>query len=250
VLQTKTDTCGTCGAQFTYQYAGGRPPRYCSDSCRASGHRRWDKVQLAMRRAIPVEAMCKLCGHQFLYQRAWGGQRQYCSEDCRVQGERLAEIAYVEARRKEWPTYYQQHRESILAYHVAYRATEAGRCYRESYVARHREELRVQAATYRATDEARIAHQEAENRRRTLQMGGYTERIDPSVIFERDKWVCQICREPVDRMTRYPDPMSASLDHRQPITLLGPHTASNVRLAHLRCNLSKHDKFTGQLRFA
>lgn len=61
-------------------------------------------------------------------------------------------------------------------------------------------------------------------------------------VFERDGWVCQLCHKKVDRELKWPDPGSASLDHIEPRALGGEHVLSNVHLAHLRCNLSKHTR--------
>ena len=58
-------------------------------------------------------------------------------------------------------------------------------------------------------------------------------------MYERDGWVCQLCIEPVDPELRYPDHMSASLDHVIPLSRGGHHTWENVQLAHLICNTRK-----------
>lgn len=63
-----------------------------------------------------------------------------------------------------------------------------------------------------------------------------SERIVPSVVYERDGWICQLCREPVDRTLPYPDPMSPSLDHVIRLADGGGHLMDNVQLAHLHCN--------------
>lgn len=58
-------------------------------------------------------------------------------------------------------------------------------------------------------------------------------------VFTRDRWRCHLCGEKVDKRLRWPDPMSASLDHVRPICRGGSHTYFNVRLAHLTCNVRK-----------
>lgn len=64
------------------------------------------------------------------------------------------------------------------------------------------------------------------------------EKVKAVEIYERDKWVCQICNKRVNKCLNYPHPMSASLDHIIPIADGGTHTRVNVQLAHLRCNVS------------
>lgn len=61
-------------------------------------------------------------------------------------------------------------------------------------------------------------------------------------VFERDEWRCGICSSQVNPELRYPDPMSASLDHIVPLAKGGAHSLANAQLAHLFCNLSKGDR--------
>jgi hypothetical protein len=58
-------------------------------------------------------------------------------------------------------------------------------------------------------------------------------------IFNRDGWICGICRKKVDPDLRYPDPMAPSLDHIVPVAEGGLNEAANLRLTHLRCNCSR-----------
>lgn len=58
-------------------------------------------------------------------------------------------------------------------------------------------------------------------------------------IVERDKWTCHICRERIPRSAKWPEPLSLSLDHVLPLSLGGMHDPSNVKAAHLRCNVDK-----------
>jgi len=74
------------------------------------------------------------------------------------------------------------------------------------------------------------------HRRRAKAAGVEYEPIRKQDVYERDGWVCGICLLPVDPALRFPDPMSASLDHVVPLAAGGPHRPHNVRLAHHRCN--------------
>ena len=58
-------------------------------------------------------------------------------------------------------------------------------------------------------------------------------------IFERDKWVCQICTEPVDQEVAWPDDKFPTLDHVIPLARGGLHVPENLQCAHLLCNLRK-----------
>jgi 5-methylcytosine-specific restriction endonuclease McrA len=75
--------------------------------------------------------------------------------------------------------------------------------------------------------------------RRARQQGAGSERFGRQEIYERDGWVCGICAEPVDPALKYPDLMSASLDHVTPLALGGQHSRANVQCAHFICNSRK-----------
>ena len=55
------------------------------------------------------------------------------------------------------------------------------------------------------------------------------ERFTKTEIYERDRWICGICRCPVLRGEE-------SIDHVVPVSRGGQHTRDNVRLAHRLCN--------------
>lgn len=74
------------------------------------------------------------------------------------------------------------------------------------------------------------------------------EPIEPEEIFERDGWICGVCKEPVDSSLSYPDPMCASMDHVIPWTAGGSHLKSNVQCVHLTCNFQKGSKLPENLK--
>lgn len=52
--------------------------------------------------------------------------------------------------------------------------------------------------------------------------------------------ICGICGKPVDKSLKYPDPMSATVDHIIPVSMNGdPTSLDNLQLAHRCCNLAK-----------
>ncbi|MFD3525121.1 HNH endonuclease [Streptomyces sp. NPDC058653] len=62
-------------------------------------------------------------------------------------------------------------------------------------------------------------------------------------MYERDSWICQICKTAVERERSWPDMWGATLDHRIPLTAGGEHTLLNVQLTHWIFNLHKGDYF-------
>lgn len=79
----------------------------------------------------------------------------------------------------------------------------------------------------------------ARRRMRMVNPDGRVEAISVHEIAERDGWSCHLCSLPVDAGLKHPDPASASVDHVTPLSRGGEHTADNVRLAHLQCNVRR-----------
>lgn len=76
-------------------------------------------------------------------------------------------------------------------------------------------------------------------KKRALKRRDDAELILPSAVFERDGWLCGICRCKVNSTLRYPNPLSASVDHIMPLSRGGEHSYRNVQCSHLVCNLRK-----------
>jgi 5-methylcytosine-specific restriction endonuclease McrA len=63
-----------------------------------------------------------------------------------------------------------------------------------------------------------------------------------ALIYERDGGRCYLCGQLVDRNFRFPDIKSSTLDHVMPMSAGGSDDPSNLRLAHLGCNMDKGDR--------
>lgn len=63
-------------------------------------------------------------------------------------------------------------------------------------------------------------------------------------VYRRDKSICQLCFEPVDKTLPRHHPWGATLDHIecQSWALIPDHRASNLRLAHRMCNSLRGDR--------
>lgn len=86
----------------------------------------------------------------------------------------------------------------------------------------------------------RYATRSASRRRKERLAEVESEVFTREEIFDRDEWICQLCRLPVLPEVRSPAPGTASLDHIVPVARGGPHTRANVQLAHLQCNAMKN----------
>lgn len=79
-------------------------------------------------------------------------------------------------------------------------------------------------------------------RRRAKVRDPLAEDIYIDVVGDRDGWRC-FCRKKIDKTKPWPHPLSPSLDHIEPLSRGGAHTYANVRIAHLRCNVDRSNRF-------
>lgn len=80
--------------------------------------------------------------------------------------------------------------------------------------------------------------------RRAIIRGLHADVFEPTEIFDRDGWICQICGDDVDRSASWPDPRSASLDHIIPLSRGGTHIRENAQCSHFQCNVRKGGRFS------
>lgn len=142
-------------------------------------------------------------------------------------------------RMRERAQYYQENREALLRDKATYYKDHRDVIRRSvaEYRRQHPEAVRRTNAKYdRAHPERGAEH---DQRRRAQKRGVPSERFKHQEIFDRDRWVCQICGQPVGQSLRGRNPDAPSLDHRIPLAKGGPHTRANVQLAHYRCNMKK-----------
>lgn len=74
--------------------------------------------------------------------------------------------------------------------------------------------------------------------------GAHTERFDRCDVFDRDEYVCHICRQPTDPATAVPHPRAPTVDHVVPLARGGHHTLGNCKTAHFMCNSLKGHRET------
>ncbi len=112
---------------------------------------------------------------------------------------------------------------------------EQDRTYRE----RHKEEIAEYNREYFRTH-PEVARQN-QHRRRAKKLVAPFEFFKCNEIYERDGWNCGICKLPIDRELKHPNPMSVSLDHIIPLSRGGHHLRENCQAAHLCCNKRKNN---------
>lgn len=213
--------CAFCGVPLARRGVTGPPPTYCSGTCKskASYRRRRDEIQAkaraesAERRAGAVRD-CLRCNTAFSPEESM--RQVYCSRACGRAASRDTTLRTCTAPGCDRP-----HRAKGLC-NMHYKAA-----------------LRAEGRIKSEWNDRRRANYQ---KRRALKKGASAERIVPAEVFERDGWVCGICKAAVDRDRAYPDPLSPSLDHVVPLSTGGPHAMANVQLAHLGCNVKKGTK--------
>jgi 5-methylcytosine-specific restriction endonuclease McrA len=63
--------------------------------------------------------------------------------------------------------------------------------------------------------------------------------VDAQYIYDRDRWICQLCRKRIHKTKQVPHPLAATLDHITPLALGGHHEPANLQAAHFICNSRK-----------
>lgn len=83
----------------------------------------------------------------------------------------------------------------------------------------------------------RIGRKEARARAKGVII---VDRVDPLIVFNRDRWRCRACDTPTPREKRgsfeHDEP---TIDHHIPLGAGGEHSYANVRLLCRRCNERK-----------
>jgi len=137
--------------------------------------------------------------------------------------------------------YYDEHRDDVLDRVKSYREANAEsiRAQRKAFREANRDHLFEQRRRNRkprpATPERRHQKASHEAARRARKRAAYVEFVDRVTVYERDKGLCGICGQEVDRDDFH-------LDHIVPLSLGGAHSYANTQLAHPTCNQRKYNR--------
>jgi len=94
----------------------------------------------------------------------------------------------------------------------------------------------------------RLRAQDCNDKRRPISGLTHVGRAIRYKVFSRDNWICQICGQPTDRESTWPDPWYPTIDHIVPVAHGGDHTLGNLQCAHASCNCRKHAKLPSQFQ--
>lgn len=86
------------------------------------------------------------------------------------------------------------------------------------------------------------ANHQVQVKPKKIKISERESKVSLEYIAERDNYICWLCKRRVDPTLRFPDRGAASRDHVYPKSRGGSDTESNIRLAHLGCNLDKGRK--------
>lgn len=74
------------------------------------------------------------------------------------------------------------------------------------------------------------------------------ESVNPFKVFDRDGWICQLCKRKTPKKLRGTiDPRAPELDHIMPVSLGGEHSYRNTQCSCRACNGSKSNRPMGQM---
>lgn len=252
--------CQLCAVQFRYEYSGGRKRAYCPNC-----------TEVVRRRKNPFAVKCDRCGCLTLPRGPSQGKAKTCKgcrerhavaacEGCGASGEKTVKGLCANCRAN-----------SIKIMNRARKRLYKGRSTGlVPYFARAHDAIHLECAECRAsftyqTDSGRVrgfprkfcgraCQKRASDRvkskaRRAATRGfGAVEKVDPTLVFVRDNWKCQICGMKTLQSKRgQPHPKAPELDHIMPLSLGGDHSYQNTQCTCRDCNSRKGAKPYGQL---
>lgn len=228
ILETFTapaKVCQYCGANYQDGTKSGR--FYCSAECQTTNRER----TAAARRKIALGGRtCTECdGPIPLGYRSDAGM---CSVAC---------------QKAAW---YNANAEHCRALAIAWNRANPERksAAAKAWYARNPERTAEKVRAWRLAnvETVRLIARQSAQLRRARKRGAEYEKISLTEIWVRDAGICWLCEEAIDPDVLWPDPRSVSLDHIIPLARGGGHTAQNVALAHLVCNMRKGTKMVDQ----
>lgn len=231
--------CGSCGAQFEHHHSNAL---YCSGCRRADG----GGLRSSLRSYGPIE--CGVCGCKFYASRR---DTQYCGSACahEVLSTRAAALrkarAFVKhevrvyrkwavraAKSKEDKDRAAKHRQAL-----ARNCKECG----SAFVARN-----SRGAFCSPTCSLKDQRRTARRKRRAQIKGARTEPVNPTTVFNRDSWTCQLCGASTPKWARGTcDDCAPELDHIVPLARGGEHSYKNTQCLCRGCNHNKSDSLPG-----
>lgn len=225
VPEVEVHTCRSCQSTWTRKPTRGQVPTYCPD-CRA-GRRFITCIRCGERAAVTYKASGRYCS-------------QACVQRDRAGWSTSTELVHVgpvdRPRRKPRP---EPKRTDWWQFLVHGPCAHCG----EDFTG-----MAASIGTAPIFCSTTCAKRAAAARRRARERDAFVEHINRRRIFERDRWICQLCGKRVARTKKVPHDKAPVIDHIIPLRWGGKHERRNVQCAHFLCNSLKSDGGTDQLR--
>lgn len=234
-LRRKARVCEQCGKAFTEgrlsakQLAAGKVQRYCSKACTGDSRRLYATAKEAKRAEqarwrernglpptwVPTSRECVACSKPFIAAKRSSFKCVRCS-------------AYRKVPKQTKP------------------CADCGK----PIIGTAGRRICKACARKRSRTAQREKHGSTKKHRlRARRFGVAYEPVNPTTVFERDKWTCQLCGSKTPRRLRGKNqPTSPELDHIVPLAAGGEHSYRNTQCACRTCNLAKSSRPLGQLR--
>lgn len=227
----KPRPCATCGKVF--QPKAYENSTHCSRQCAQARRREVSRLG----KYTPINwGECRQCRGAIW----WGGRgkgigtgRAYCGEECR----------------RAWARAEHHRRYDTATIHapVTVSCVECGKPFTYS---RYNKPQLVCSITCQNRRDRRLrpeyhAAKKARDRaiRRSRELNSLTaDMVVPWKVFVRDRWICWLCGDKVDKSKRHPEGEAPTMDHVVPLSKGGEHSYANVRLAHSRCNTMRGNR--------
>lgn len=250
-------TCALCEGQFTYHWVGsGRRPTFCR-SCSPNVRRRKNPLGGVVcdrcgQRTFPRgpsqgrAKTCKACRHKHVVcacegcgSRCEETARGLCS-DCMGKSKVILRLLYMRRKRAL----------NLPPYLHGYGVMETAECKECTKVFAYRPNSQHRTRTFCSREcGKRDSDRNRTKQRRALTRGSTVQKVDVTLVFERDGWRCQLCGRKTPRDKRGSTMLDApELDHIISLASGGDHSYANVQCTCRSCNMAKGAKSVGQLK--
>ena len=235
--------CKECGKEFIKQYGN---EVFCSDSCKHRGRLKWRREEYK-RTFVPKPpkfTACAVCGTET-------NGSKYCSTGCECKAAYKRQKAREFGAWENYQTILKEAQDALKAEQERKRQARKPKPIGKTCVVcgAKFETLNPAQRTCSKRCGKRLSYARKQHRIPKKQI--VDKDITLEALYKRDSGVCYLCGGVCDWEDKnekgcgscYP-----SIDHVTPISRGGMHSWSNVKLAHLACNIAKSDSvITGEL---
>lgn len=223
--QESTASCRICGSVFVRKLGN---HIYCGRSCyKRAGY---------LRKRGPIDQrQCVQCGASIDSPKV-----AYCSRKCHKRSDYIKRRESIRARERSKTL---RANPPVIACETCSRPFAAKRC--KSRFCRPA----CFWKWFRQQPVRRVQSRLHNRKRHAAKAGVRVELVDPSIVFARDEWTCQLCgRKTPQSLAGSRHRLAPTLDHIVPISRGGEHSYRNCQCACLICNIKKHTRVIGQFR--